>query len=232
MPASFLTVARQCKGLLSKPTDWPGQTDISNTWPVDNTQQQYPFVTNCDILSLVQHSRTPDPVGKHNICSLSATKWQHSMRVTCTNYIHYICKLTGCGTAELLELAQDRDVWRKLEVNKQSFIRYAPRRWLECHHYNMYCYIMKLYSAYSQHQTYSCRPERGRNQSDYSRHYYLQLLCTSSDGSQVPQVYYKCRQWVVHCLLTWQQQSVESVLQAATAMHPTSSHQPQQQTKS
>jgi len=33
-----------------------------------------------------------------------------------TNYIHYIRKLTGRDADELLEFAQDRDVWRELAV--------------------------------------------------------------------------------------------------------------------
>jgi len=35
-----------------------------------------------------------------------------------TVYIHCIRKLTGRDTAELLELAQERDVWRELVVER------------------------------------------------------------------------------------------------------------------
>ena len=40
----------------------------------------------------------------------------HYMATPGSYYIHYICKLTGRDTDELLVLAQDRDVWRELVV--------------------------------------------------------------------------------------------------------------------
>jgi len=60
---------------------------------------------------IIEVPRTLDPVRKLNLCSLPTTTWR-----PCTNYVHYIRKLTGRDTNELLELVQDIDVWRELVV--------------------------------------------------------------------------------------------------------------------